>query len=99
LFFGVSIARLFAQNTRKVTAMKNTCLLLALLCAQLTVFAQANITGKVTDEAQQPLSFATLALYARADSQLLKGTFSDVSGTFSFTQVPPSSRSSWAAGT
>ncbi|MCW5923568.1 MAG: TonB-dependent receptor [Saprospiraceae bacterium] len=69
--------------------MKKTLLLLALCCASLASFSQVAISGKVTDESQQPLGFATIALVNAQDSQLVKGTLSDASGLFSIANVPP----------
>ncbi|MDO8970969.1 MAG: carboxypeptidase regulatory-like domain-containing protein, partial [Saprospiraceae bacterium] len=63
--------------------------MLAFLCASLPVFAQISVGGKVTDESQQPLGFATIVLLSTPDSQFVKGTLTDAAGTFSITGIVP----------
>lgn len=48
---------------------------------------KGNISGKLVDEKQDPISFATLSLRNRADSNLVKGTISTELGKFSFNQI------------
>ena len=69
--------------------MKKSTFLLAFLCASLPVFAQISVGGKVTDESQQPLGFATIVLLSTPDSQFVKGTLTDAAGTFSIAGVAP----------
>jgi hypothetical protein len=52
---------------------------LVLLSGQTTF----NISGRVMDENDQPLSFATIALYNGSDSTFLNGCVSDPEGVFS----------------
>ena len=52
---------------------------LVLLSGQTTY----NISGRVMDENDQPLSFATIALYNGSDSTFISGTVSDQEGVFS----------------
>ena len=69
--------------------MKKTSLSIALTL--LSIFsgsAQIAITGTVTDEKSQPVGFASVALVAAADSQLVKGALSDTTGAFSIADVP-----------
>jgi outer membrane receptor protein involved in Fe transport len=69
--------------------MKKSTFLLAFLCASLPVFSQIIVGGKVTDESQQPLGFATIVLLSTPDSQFVKGTLTDAAGTFSIAGVVP----------
>lgn len=51
--------------------------------------AQGKITGLIYEKAESPALFATVALTpAGADSTILKGTFTNESGSFSFADVP-----------
>ena len=45
------------------------------------------ITGTVLDHQKQPVEFATITLLKATDSSLVKGEFTDQSGTFVFEQV------------
>jgi outer membrane receptor protein involved in Fe transport len=69
--------------------MKKSTFLLAFLCASLPVFSQISVGGKVTDESQQALGFATIVLLSTPDSQFVKGTLTDAAGAFSITGVVP----------
>lgn len=48
---------------------------------------QAKITGKLLDEKQSAISFATLSLLNRTDSNLVKGTISNEQGDFIFENI------------
>lgn len=82
------------------TAMKNTMLrtILLIVCTLLGQLGWAQsqpapaqpgqISGLLTDEKQQPVEFATVALLKAADSSLVKATYTDVAGLFSFENLP-----------
>lgn len=46
------------------------------------------ITGKLVDEKNVPIAFATLSLYLQGDTTLVKGSFATETGDFSFEKVP-----------
>lgn len=70
--------------------MKKTALLLATLFLSLTsLSAQVTVSGKIVDENNQPVAFATVALVAAQDSQLITGAMSTDAGTYSMAQVTP----------
>ncbi len=48
---------------------------------------QAKITGKLLDEKQSAISFATLSLFNKTDSNLVKGTISNEQGDFIFEHI------------
>lgn len=58
----------------------------ACLCSYLHASAGV-ITGTVIDQQKQPVEFATITLLKASDSSLVKGEFTDQSGTFVFEQV------------
>ena len=62
---------------------------LALLLAVCSLSAQVSVSGSVTDENNQPVAFATIALVAAPDTQLVKGALSDSAGAYTIPAVPP----------
>lgn len=60
-----------------------------LLFAASPLFSQISVKGKVTDEANQPLGFATVVLLAEQDSQVVKGGLTNADGQFSLDDVQP----------
>lgn len=53
------------------------------LCTSIQIPAQTQaLTGKVTDEASQPLEFANIVLLSLPDSAFVQGTVSDRTGVF-----------------
>lgn len=67
--------------------MKKSSALLAFLFVLTHSYAQITVQGKVTGENAQPLGFASIALVAARDSQLVKGALSDENGLFSIPNV------------
>ena len=61
----------------------------ALLLLVRLAFAQHAIQGKVTEENQQAIPFAAVALHAAADSSVIKGGISDEEGKFVLLELPP----------
>jgi iron complex outermembrane receptor protein len=58
------------------------------LCFAVYLPASAGtITGKILDENQQPVEFATITLVKSQDSSLVKGEFSDANGLFSLEEI------------
>lgn len=51
------------------------------------VFAQGNVTGKVTDEQNKSIEFANVLLLNAADSSLVKGDLSDSTGAYIFDNI------------
>ncbi len=49
--------------------------------------AQSSVTGKVTDEQQQPLSYATVSLLNSRDSALVKTALTDSAGIYLFERL------------
>lgn len=56
--------------------------LILIACSCIALPAQITIMGKVIDDKDQPLSFASIALVTAQDSQMVKGALSDSSGAF-----------------
>ena len=63
--------------------------LLAFFFTALVLSAQVSVAGKITDDKNQPLPYAGIALLAARDSQLVKGAWSDSTGAFAIPAVPP----------
>lgn len=53
----------------------------------VSVYAQTEVRGSLTEASGKPVEFATVALYTAADSTLVKGTVSDSLGRFVFQRV------------
>jgi len=62
------------------------CLLFVFSIAQAQIF-QGKISGKLLDEKQNPIAFATISLHLKTDSNLVKGSISKDEGTFLFEQI------------
>ncbi|WP_046755528.1 outer membrane beta-barrel protein [Kordia jejudonensis] len=58
-----------------------------LLFTSFSMLAQSTITGKVIDEAKQPLSFANVVLYETESNKAIKATTVADDGTYTFTNV------------
>lgn len=70
--------------------MKKTILsVFLLLLSSFVLSAQVTVSGKVADDKNQPVAFASIALVAAADSQMVKGALSDSTGAFSIPGVLP----------
>ncbi|MCB0531358.1 MAG: TonB-dependent receptor [Saprospiraceae bacterium] len=70
--------------------MKKHDLLLAFFSlTTLTLTAQITVSGNVTDDNNQPIGFASVALISSLDSQLVKGALSEESGAFAINEVGP----------
>lgn len=69
--------------------MKRFPLLVALSLSVFPLFAQISVGGKISDEKNQSLAFASVALVSAQDSQLVRGALSDESGLFSIPNVLP----------
>jgi len=69
--------------------MKKFPLLVTLLLSVFSSFAQISVGGKISDEKNQPLAFASVALVSAQDSQLVRGALSDESGLFSIPNILP----------
>ena len=54
-----------------------------LISAGLTSYAQEILKGRVTDEDNEPVAYANVALLSKADSTIVSGTVTDEDGTFS----------------
>ncbi|MCY7409453.1 MAG: TonB-dependent receptor [Chitinophagales bacterium] len=74
--------------------MKNFLLIAAWLCFAIQLKAQStnsnsfnNITGKIIDEKNSPVEFATITLLSAKDSSLVKGEMSEASGAFSMENI------------
>jgi Outer membrane protein beta-barrel family/Carboxypeptidase regulatory-like domain len=73
-------------NQLKLCIMKKQLTFLTFLFANL--FAQAQtVEGKIVDDKQQPVPFASVALIAARDSHLIKGALTDESGAYSIPSV------------
>ena len=69
--------------------MHKSALFFPLLFSFFSSFAQISVGGKISDEKNQPLAFASVALVSAQDSQLVKGALSDESGSFSIPNILP----------
>jgi Outer membrane protein beta-barrel family/Carboxypeptidase regulatory-like domain len=67
--------------------MKKQLTFFALIFTSLLAQAQVALQGKISDDKAQPVPFASVALIAAKDSQLIKGALSDDGGTFSIPSV------------
>ncbi|NJN35344.1 MAG: TonB-dependent receptor [Saprospiraceae bacterium] len=67
--------------------MKKQALLFIALIYSSTIFSQVTIQGRIADEKQQPVPFASVALIAAKDSHLIKGALTDESGVYAIPSV------------
>ncbi|MCH6233651.1 outer membrane beta-barrel family protein [Cognataquiflexum rubidum] len=66
--------------------------LIFLVLVFLPFLAQSQLRGKVSDaKSQEPLEFASVAVYKTLDSTLVEGSITDVSGVFLIENVPAGS--------
>ncbi len=69
--------------------MKNLVLTAFFIGCAVGAIAQVNVDGRVIDENNQPLSFATVALLSARDSQLVKGAMTNTAGVYHIEAVSP----------
>lgn len=69
--------------------MKNLLLFTILFFYSLFALSQTTISGKILDEGDKSVPFATILLKSPVDSQLVKGELSSVEGTFSLVNIKP----------
>jgi outer membrane receptor protein involved in Fe transport len=62
-------------------------LLCLLLCIATAASAQTDLKGKVVDENNKPVEFATIMILNAADSVMVKGAISNAAGTYVFPQI------------
>ncbi len=60
---------------------------LLFILSSLSLGAQANIYGVITDDEQQPVAFANVLLLSSADSSLIKGAVTNEAGTYQIENV------------
>jgi len=78
------------HQAKQISHMKHIIATLSLLFSSAIVMAQTgNITGKVTDNKQEPLTGATVMLIHLPDSVKVSGQAADVNGAYHFTKVAP----------
>lgn len=63
-------------------------ILLLLLLMPVCLIAQTDISGTITDQSDQPVEFATVALFSVTDSTLVKGELSNTQGDFLIANTP-----------
>lgn len=62
---------------------------LAFFALSITILhSQVSVSGTVSDENNQPVGFASVALVGAPDSQLVKGALTDETGAFTISGVP-----------
>ena len=66
---------------------KQTFVLLCLLLASNFLLAQSSLTGKITDNKNKAIHFATIVLYNLADSTIAKSATSDEDGLFEIKSI------------
>lgn len=64
--------------------MKYKKILLALVLVTNKFICLSQVTGKVIDEINFPLEYATAALYNQETNMLVTGVITDINGVFSF---------------
>jgi len=74
------------NNINKTGYMKRLYFFLVLLKYAAITYSQS-LSGCITDEQQQPVSFANIVLLSLPDSAFVQGTISDIHGQFVFGQV------------
>jgi outer membrane receptor protein involved in Fe transport len=67
--------------------MKQLCTFLFSLLFALPTYSQTTVQGKILDDKQQPIEFASVALVAAKDSQLIKGALTDEKGRYQLLSV------------
>src|SRR5258707_9573044 len=67
--------------------MKTLCFSLLLVCLLQDTFAQ--VSGKITINNGQPLSFANVSLLKRADTSIVKSTLTNENGTYRIANISP----------
>ena len=61
--------------------------IILIICALLSHRGQAQISGTVTDNSNQPVSYATVALLNANDSTLVKGEITDEQGNYGYENI------------
>ena len=61
-----------------------TILILFFLLKGIISYSQNKISGKLTDELNEPIPFANIILYQSKNNNVLKGATSDENGFYSF---------------
>lgn len=75
-----------------INMQKSLISLILILCINLSVFAQQNlsISGKVKDnQTKQAMEYATVSLYKQADSSLITGLVTNADGKFTLENLQP----------
>jgi outer membrane receptor protein involved in Fe transport len=67
--------------------MKQLCTFLFSLLFALPMYSQTTVQGKILDDKQQPIEFASVALVAAKDSQLIKGALTDAKGMYQLLSI------------
>lgn len=67
--------------------MKHLYYILLFLLMPVLLNAQTTISGLVTDQNNQPVEYATVALFSQTDSTLVKGELTNTKGEFTIAQV------------
>lgn len=67
--------------------MKKRFVFLFLILTKLTTYAQINVQGSVTDDKNQPVPFASIALISAKDSALIKGALTTENGSYTIPSV------------
>ncbi len=62
-------------------------LLVAILFASTSLFAQSKISGTINNHQNEGIYFATIALYQQSDSSLISGTATDEKGFFTIENI------------
>lgn len=68
--------------------MKHFLYIILLLLMPFLINAQTNISGTITDQNNQPVEYATVALFSTIDSTLIKGELSNIKGEFLISNTP-----------
>jgi len=79
-------SHLFLTSNNQILEMKNAFLILFMMAFYFTN-AQYKITGNVLDSKKNPLEFVNVILYQQKDSSFVKGTTTEIDGTFTIEKV------------
>ncbi|MDW7690809.1 TonB-dependent receptor [Flammeovirgaceae bacterium SG7u.111] len=70
--------------------MKKILILIVSFLVSLTIYAQSDVRGKLINTSEnQPIEYASVAIYTAADSALIGGAVTDLDGAFEIKKVKP----------
>lgn len=78
---------MYSNKTLPIMNLKPMLIIFLLFTIKITASAQSTLTGKIVDEQNKPMEFATTMLVRASDSVLVKGAISDSAGIYILPEI------------